>query len=169
MTKAVFFDRDGVLNYDYGYVYKYNNFIWRTNVLRALKLLNKKNYYIFIITNQAGIGRGHYKDKDFINLHKRLKMDLNLKKIYIDEVKYCPHHPIFARGIYKKKCKCRKPNNLLIRNILKKWPINLSKSFMLGDKVSDKNCAKKSNLKFYWAEKDIYHQLKKIINKKNIN
>ena len=58
---AIFFDRDGVINYDYGYVHKYENFHWRPGVLKALKYIIKKNYYIFIITNQSGIGRGYYK------------------------------------------------------------------------------------------------------------
>ena len=161
---SVFFDRDGVLNHDYGYVNKYSEFKWKKNVLKALEYLNSKNYYIFIITNQAGIGRGYYNENQFKKLHKKIKEDLSKKKIYFDDVVYCPHHPTEAIGAYKKKCQCRKPNNLLIKNIYKKWPILKAKSLMIGDKDSDRACAKKSKIKFFWSEKDLYLQLREKIN-----
>ena len=107
-----------MLNHDYGYVYKYSQFKWKKNVLKTLKYLNSKKYYIFVITNQAGIGRGYYNEDQFIKLHKKLK-DLCKKNIYIDEVVFCPHHPTKGIGKYRKYCKCRKPNNLLVKNILK--------------------------------------------------
>ena len=73
---AAFLDRDGVINYDYGYVYKFKNFKFRKGVIKGLKYLIKKNFYIFIITNQAGIAKGKFKEKDFFNLHKYLKQYL---------------------------------------------------------------------------------------------
>ena len=158
---SVFFDRDGVLNHDYGYVYKYSKFKWKKNVLKTLKYLNSKNYYIFVITNQAGIGRGYYNEDQFIKLHKKIKKDLCKKNIYIDEVVFCPHHPTKGIGIYKKYCKCRKPNNLLIKNIFKKWPITNKNSLIIGDKISDLNCAKRSKIKFQWVEEDLYFQIRK--------
>jgi D,D-heptose 1,7-bisphosphate phosphatase len=161
---SVFFDRDGVLNHDYGYVHKYSEFRWKKNVLKALKYLTAKNYYIFVITNQAGIGRGYYSEDQFKKLHKKIKSELSKKKIYIDDVVYCPHHPTEAIGVYKKKCQCRKPNNLLIKNIYKKWLINSKKSIMIGDKSSDQACAKKSKIKFLWSKKDLYLQLREKIN-----
>jgi len=160
---SIFFDRDGVLNHDYGYVHTYSKFKWKKNVLKTLKYLNEKNYYIFIITNQAGIGRGYYTENQFFKLHEKLKNFLGKKKIYIDEVVFCPHHPTKGIGIYKKNCKCRKPNNLLVQNIIKKWPVNIKNSLMIGDKQSDKKCAEKSKLKFYFSEKDLYLQIKKKI------
>ncbi|RPG53599.1 MAG: HAD-IIIA family hydrolase [Flavobacteriales bacterium TMED288] len=156
-----FFDRDGVLNHDYGYVHTYSKFKWKQNVLKTLKYLNEKKYYLFIITNQAGIGRGYYSENQFYELHKKLKIFLCKKKIYIDEVVFCPHHPTKGVGIYKKNCRCRKPNNLLVQNIFKKWPVNIKNSLMIGDKQSDKKCAEKSKLKFYFSEKDLYFQIKK--------
>jgi D-glycero-D-manno-heptose 1,7-bisphosphate phosphatase len=160
---AIFLDRDGVLNHDYGYVYKYQNFKWMKGSIEALKYLNKKNIHIFIITNQSGIGRGYYKEKDFDNLHKKIKNYLAKKNIFIDDVVYCPHHPKFARGKYKKTCKCRKPGNQLIIDLKNKWNIDMKKSFMIGDKSSDQMCAKKSKLKFYYRDKNLYKQIKKLI------
>lgn len=161
--KSIFFDRDGVLNHDYGYVHTYSKFRWKKNVLKTLKYLNKKNYYLFIITNQAGIGRGYYSENQFYELHEKLKIFLCKKNIYIDEVVFCPHHPTKGVGIYKKNCRCRKPNNLLVQNITRKWPISIKNSLMIGDKQSDKKCAEKSKLKFYFSEKDLYFQIKKKI------
>ena len=160
---AVFFDRDGVLNHDFGYVYKFNNFKWMTGSIAALKYLNKKNIYIFIVTNQSGIGRGYYKINQFNKLHIKIKDFLSKRNIYIDDVVYCPHHPKFADGKYKKKCKCRKPGNKLINDLQKKWNIDMKKSFMIGDKSTDEICAKKSKLKFFYRDKDLYKQIKKLI------
>lgn len=156
-------DRDGVINYDYGYVHKYKNFHWRPGVIQALKLLNKKNFYIFIITNQSGIGRGYYSIDDFYLLHQKLTQFLLKKKIFIDHIKFCPHHPVHGRGIYKKKCNCRKPGNKMIEQLKENWLIDIDKSFMIGDKSSDQKAAKKSKIKFFYAEKNLYNQVKNII------
>ena len=73
--RALFLDRDGVINHDNKYVYKYNDFILKKNILNFLTKLKK--YYLFIVTNQSGIARGFYKEKDFYLLHKKLKKDFN--------------------------------------------------------------------------------------------
>ena len=162
LTKpAVFLDRDGVINKDLGYVGFYKDFIWKRDTVKFLKFLNKKNYYIFIVTNQSGIGRGYYTEADFFNLHSKVKKYLSKKNIFIDDVKFCPNHPIYGIGKYKVKCKFRKPGNLMIETILKKWNVKLSSSFMIGDKISDYQCAKKSKLKFYYYNKNIYKELEK--------
>lgn len=160
---AVFLDRDGVLNYDYGYVHKYKNFKWMNGSLKALEYLNKKNFHIFVVTNQAGIGRGYYKELDLSNLHTKIKNFLFKKNIYLNEVVYCPHHPQFGKGQYKKYCKCRKPGNKLIEDLKKSWDIDLERSFMIGDKLTDELSAKKSNLKFYYREKNLFKQIKALI------
>ena len=102
-------------------------------------------------------------EDQFIKLHKKIKKDLCKNNIYIDEVVFCPHHPTKGIGKYRKYCKCRKPNNLLVKNIFKKWPINRKKSVFIGDNYSDKKCAEKSNLKFYFDEKDLFFLIKKKI------
>jgi D,D-heptose 1,7-bisphosphate phosphatase len=160
---AVFLDRDGVLNYNFGYVHKYENFKWMNGSINALKYLNKKDIYIFIVTNQSGIGRGYYKINEFNKLHIKIKDFLSKKNIFIDEVVYCPHHPEFAHGKYRKKCKCRKPGNKLITDLQKKWNIDMKKSFMIGDQSTDEICAKKSKLNFFYRDKDLYKQIKKLI------
>ena len=163
--RAFFFDRDGVLNHDFGYVYKFKDFKWNKCSLLALKSLMKKKYKIFIVTNQSGIARGFFKKKDFLILNKRIKKFLKKKKIIINEIEYCPHHPTQGIGIYKKNCKCRKPGNLMIKNIFKKWNINKKESFMVGNNKSDEDCAKSSNINFFYREDNLYKQIKNILEK----
>ena len=161
---AVFLDRDGVINYDYWYVHKLKNFKFRKGVIRGLKYLIKKNFYIFIITNQAGIAKGKFKENDFFNLHKYLKQYLSKKNIYFDDVQYCPFHPDAKIKKFKKNSNLRKPGNRMIKNIFEKFLINKKKCFMIGDKISDEKCAKKSNLKYFYAEKNFELQIKNILN-----
>ena len=162
---AAFLDRDGVINYDKGYVYKKNDFKFRKGVLEGLKFLIKKRYYIFIVTNQAGIAKGLFKDSDFKKLHLYLKTHLSTKNIYFDDVQYCPYHPKGKIKKYKKKSSLRKPGNQMIKNILKNWLVDKSKSFMIGDKISDELCAKKSKVYFSYAKTNFLNQVKKIISK----
>ena len=162
---AAFLDRDGVLNYDYGYVYKYENFRLRPGVIKGLKFLQKKGFRIFIVTNQSGISRGLFTEKDLEFLHQKFKKDLMIHKIRIDEIKYSPFHPDGKIKKFAKKHRSRKPDNLMIEQIFKKWPTDIKKSFMIGDKKSDKLCAKKSKLYFEFAKKNFYLQAKSIIKK----
>lgn len=163
LKPAAFLDRDGVLNYDYGYVHKYSNFHWKPGVLKALKFLNQKGYNIFLITNQSGIGRGYYSQNDFFKLYKKINTFLIKRKIFINDMEFCPHHPDEAKGKYKTKCKCRKPNTGMIDNLKKRWLIDEKKSFMIGDSLSDKICAQKSNLNFFYAKGNLFKLVKKII------
>tara|TARA_B100000287_G_scaffold348034_1_gene336143 strand:- start:404 stop:700 length:297 start_codon:yes stop_codon:yes gene_type:complete len=77
---AAFLDRDGVINYDYGYIYKYKDFKFRTGVIKGLQYLTKEKIRIFIVTNQSGIARGLFAEKDLISLHKYLRSELKKKK-----------------------------------------------------------------------------------------
>ena len=115
---AIFFDRDNTINYDEGYTYKYKNFKFINNAIKALKYISKKNTYIFIVTNQAGIAKGYFSEHDFISLHVRLKKEFIKKKIFINEVKYCPYHPKAKYKKYRKKTSLRKPGNLMISQII---------------------------------------------------
>lgn len=156
---AIFLDRDGVIFKDTGYVNSLKRVIWTNNIFLVLKKL--KNYNKFFITNQAGIGRGLYSEKSFINFQLKLKTIFISKKIFINDIEYCPHHPTYGKGLYKKKCSCRKPGNLMIRKILKRWPVNIKKSFLIGDNFKDMQAAKKSNISF--IKKDTNTNFKNVI------
>ena len=108
-------------------------------------------------------GNGNNSLNQFKKLHIELKRKFLEKKIFIHEVKYSPYHTDAKFLIYKKKSKFRKPGNLMIESLFKNWDIQRNNSFMIGDKKSDYLAAKKSNLKFYYPQKNFYKQIKSII------
>jgi len=159
---AVFLDRDGTINYDDGYTYKFSKFKFRPYVLKGLKYLSKRKYLIFIVTNQAGIAKGKFKISDLLKLHKQLKIYLKKRNIIINDIQFCPFHPKAIIKTYKKKSGYRKPGNLMIKKILKRWKIDLKKSFMIGDRESDELAANKSKLYYEYVKSNFYNQVKKI-------
>ena len=162
--KCAFLDRDGVINQDKGYISKISDFKIYPGVGKAISLLNKKNYLVIIITNQSGIGRGLIKIKELENLHNHLKKKIKKDGAKIDDIFYCPFHPEFGKGKYKKKSNDRKPGDGMIKKAIKKWKINTKSSFMIGDKISDKLAAKKAKIKFFYKkEKNLNTQIKNIL------
>lgn len=164
---AVFFDRDNTLIYDKGYTHKIKDLKFKKNALRAIKFLIKKNYYIFLVTNQAGIAKGYFKEKDFYNFQQAMAEKMKKFGIYFHDIEFCPYHPQAKILKYKKKTALRKPGNLMIRSIEKKWLINKSKSFMIGDSISDQETANKSGIYFEYAKNDLLIQVQSIYNKKH--
>ena len=138
--KAVFLDRDGVINIEKNYLYKIEDFDFIDGVFEALKYLENKGYLLFIITNQSGINRGYYTINDFNKLTKWMLEEFKKQNITISEVQYCPHTP-------QDNCNCRKPKTGMIDNILDHYNIDLDHSWLIGDKNSDIICAKNSNIK----------------------
>ena len=126
---CAFLDRDGVINFDRGYIENFSKIRFRKGVIKGLKKISKKNYLIFIITNQAGIAKGHIKYKELKILNKKLINFFKKKKIKITKIKFCPHH---EKGIIKKysiKCKCRKPGNLMIKEVFNRWRVDKEKLY----------------------------------------
>lgn len=161
---AAFLDRDGVINHDYGYVHNFKNFKFRKNVINGIKYLIKKNYYIFIVTNQAGIAKKKFKETDFIKLHSKIDNFLKFKGIYFDDIKYCPFHIEAKLKKFKINSNRRKPGIGMIQDLKKNWNIDLKKSFVIGDKKSDQLMAKKANLSFKFASNDFLKDVKKMTN-----
>ncbi|HDX8137108.1 TPA: D-glycero-beta-D-manno-heptose 1,7-bisphosphate 7-phosphatase [Campylobacter fetus] len=128
--KAVFLDRDGVINKDLGYVSKIDDFEFCDGIFEALCGFLKLGFALFIVTNQSGIGRGYYTSDDFLNLTKFMLDEFKKEDIYIKKVYYCPHSP-------EENCDCRKPKPGMILKALSEFDINLKNSIMIGDKNSD--------------------------------
>lgn len=163
--RALLLDRDGVINRDIGYLHKIKDISWISKIKNILKKISKDNFYRFIITNQSGIGRGFYNDDTFKIFQKKYNKFLAKDQIFFDDVVYCPHHPKYAKKKFRKKCSCRKPNNGMIENILRKWNLNRNYVGMIGDKKTDYMAAKKSKIKFIYADKserEILNFIKKI-------
>ena len=139
MKKAVFLDRDGVINVDKGYVHKIEDFEFTKGAIKALKYFQSLGYMLIIVTNQSGIGRGYYTLKDFQKLTTWMKNRLKADGIEIKEVYFCPHSP-------DEKCTCRKPEPGMILKAAKDYDIDLKKSWMIGDKKSDIEAAKRAGI-----------------------
>ena len=162
--KTAIFDRDGTINYDYKYVHQMKNFKFKPGVIKSLQYLTKKNFQIFIITNQSGIARGFYSIKKFYNFQKKIKQLFLQKKIIINEIYFCPHHPTIGLKKYKKNCNCRKPRIGLYKKLEKEWLIDKKKCFMIGDQISDFEFAKKNKIRFSYPRTNIYKQVKYLSN-----
>lgn len=128
MNKALFLDRDGTLNEDPGYVHKIEDFKLLPKTIEALKSL--KDFKFFIITNQSGIGRKFFTKDDFERFNNHLIDVLKENNITIEKTFVCPHHP-------NEECDCRKPNIKVIKEVEKKFNIDLKKSWVIGDHPHD--------------------------------
>lgn len=140
LKPAAFFDRDGVINKDKGYVNKISEFEWVDGSKEAIKYLNENNYHVFVVTNQSGIARGLYSEEEVNYLHKFINNELNKKNAHIDEFFISPYHPDNTLE-YKHLSHLRKPEIGMLEAAEKKWKIKKDNSFMIGDKDIDIECA----------------------------
>jgi D-glycero-D-manno-heptose 1,7-bisphosphate phosphatase len=132
MNKALFLDRDGVINVDYGYVYQIEKFDFVAGIFDFIKFFQDRNYLIFIITNQSGIARGYYTENDFQIISQYLINKFSEQNITINKIYHCPCHPDFSN-----ECLCRKPFPKMILDAQKEFNVDLEKSLLVGDKISD--------------------------------
>ena len=131
MKKAVFFDRDGVVNIDKKYIYKIEDFKYVKGFLDLFQSCKNKGYLLFVVTNQSGIGKGYYTLEDFLKLSSFMQDDLESKFGFcFDRIYYCAHN-------VDSNCECRKPNTGMIRQALLDFKIDLRQSYIIGDKESD--------------------------------
>ena len=145
---ALFLDRDGVINKDIGYANQIKDFIWRNNIKKFVKNYNDKNFYVIVITNQSGIGRGYYSEKDMQNLHNWMVYNFREYGANIDDIFYSPYYKYSKNHKFRKDKKLRKPNIGMIKLAQKKWNINMKKSIFIGDNLIDKKTAINAGLGF---------------------
>jgi len=139
LYKAVFLDRDGVINDNGKPVNKPEDlkiFPW---VPKAIKALNEAKYKVFIVTNQGGIELGYFNEMALKEIHGELLSKLNKEGAHIDDISYCPH--------FKTQCNCRKPMPGMLINLAKKHNIDLKASYMVGDRDVDILCGKNAGCK----------------------
>ncbi len=128
--KALFLDRDGIINVDHGYVNKIKDFIFNDKIFELIHLFIQNDFKLFIVTNQSGIGRGYYSLDEFEILTQWMLTELKKREITVEGVQFCQHSP-------ETKCNCRKPQTGMVDEILKEYNIDLESSWMIGDKQSD--------------------------------
>ena len=146
MEKAIFLDRDGTINVEKDYIYKSEDLVFEEGTIEALKTFKNLGYILIVVSNQSGIARGYFTEKDLNIFNNNMNEILKKNGVGITEFYCCPHHPD-GIGEYKKVCECRKPNNKMIEEAIKKYNIDREKSYMIGDKTSDIGAGLKSNLK----------------------
>ena len=167
-NKALFLDRDGVINKNFGYVFSMKNFIWLKNVKKAIKYAYTRKYLIIVVTNQSGVARGLYSENDIKKLHININKQLKKINCKIHDFFYCPYHPRYGNKKYKKDSFLRKPNPGMILKAIKKWNIDQNKSLMIGDKKIDMIASKKAGLKFIRKRYNLMREVKKKLNLHNV-
>jgi D,D-heptose 1,7-bisphosphate phosphatase len=136
-NKAIFLDRDGTINEEVEYLSNLNKFKLLPKVAPAVKLLNDHSFKVIVITNQAGVARGYFGENKVKEIHREMKRQLREKDAHLDGIYYCPHHPTEGMRKYKKNCWCRKPNPGMLEKAAKDFNLDLGKSYVIGDQLTD--------------------------------
>lgn len=137
LKRALFLDRDGVINVDHGYVHAVEDFQFIDGIFELCSSAIAKGYLIIVITNQAGIGRGYYSVKEFQDLTDWMCVQFKENQAEITKVYCSPYHPVHGVGEYKKDDFSRKPNPGMLLQAQIELGIDLSKSIFIGDKLTD--------------------------------
>jgi D-glycero-D-manno-heptose 1,7-bisphosphate phosphatase len=146
MSKALFIDRDGVINREKNYVHKIEDFEFIDGIFDALREFTSKGFLIIVITNQAGIARGLYSEKVFEELTKWMIKRFESEGVKITDVFFDPTHPEHGKGSYKKESYYRKPNPGMILQAAEKYKTDLEKSVLVGDKPGDAEAGKRAGV-----------------------
>jgi len=141
MKKAVFLDRDGVINKKRSdYVKSLDEFVILKDVPTAIKLLNNNDFLVIVITNQSAVNRGYMSKEDLENIHQFMTTELKKENCHIDAIYYCPHSP-------DENCDCRKPKTKLLADAIHDFSINKDSSWFIGDNDTDVESAKRVGIK----------------------
>jgi D-glycero-D-manno-heptose 1,7-bisphosphate phosphatase len=144
---AVFIDRDGTINEQLGYINHLSRFVILPGISEAVRLLNKNNWWAIIVTNQGGLARGYYPMELVDEIHAFLKSSLKEQGAIIDGIFFCPHHPAGVVPEFSTDCDCRKPETGLVDKALEAFDIDMSNSYVVGDRHVDIELASRLNLK----------------------
>ncbi len=139
---AVFFDRDGVLNHDSGYTFETHKLEWIEGAREAVKAVNDAGYFAFVITNQSGVARGYYEEHHVVTLHRWMADQMAEVGAHIDAFEYCPDHPDGTVARYSRVSDRRKPAPGMITDLANRFPIDMTRSMVIGDKGSDMEAAR---------------------------
>jgi D-glycero-D-manno-heptose 1,7-bisphosphate phosphatase len=143
---AVFLDRDGTLIPDVSYLSGLTQVRLFPFTARALKLLKKAGFRLFVVTNQSGVARGYFPENMVKKAHRKIQGLLKARGAGIDGFFYCPHYPQGKVKCFSRVCGCRKPKAGMVKEAARRFPLDLNRSFMVGDKMDDLLLAKKARL-----------------------
>lgn len=140
-NKAIFFDRDGVINDNsLYYTYKIADVVFNDGIFEAMKLFQDNGYLIFVITNQSGIAKGVYSHNDVCEVNSFMSSEFKNRNITITNFYYCPHYP------EQSKCICRKPDSLLLEKAIARYKIDKDKTHFIGDMETDMIAANRAGV-----------------------
>lgn len=145
--RAVFIDRDGTISEEVGYINRSERFRLFPYAASAIKQLNENGWLAIVTTNQAGVARGYFTEEMIRTVHERMTSELESEGARIDAIFYCAHHPSVGDPPYRLDCDCRKPKPGLITRAARDFDINLSSSWVVGDRYSDVELARNAGVK----------------------
>jgi len=145
-NRALFLDRDGVINHDSGYTSRVDDFVFVDGIFELCRAARQRGYLLIVVTNQAGIGRGYYTEQDFLALTAWMRARFDEEGAGITDVLYCPYHPTHGQGEYLADSFDRKPNPGMVLRAAERHRISLPASVMVGDKDSDMEAARRAGV-----------------------
>jgi D,D-heptose 1,7-bisphosphate phosphatase len=149
---AVFLDRDGVINRDDGHVGTPERFFWNSGAIDAIRLFNDSGYYVFVVTNQAGIAKGKFDLASYWSLRAHIRAELFSQAAQIDDERFCPFHPDAADPQWRRNSDWRKPAPGMLLDLARSWPVDMRRSFLIGDNLTDLAAAKAAGIAGYHFE-----------------
>lgn len=152
--KALFLDRDGVINEEINYLYKIEEITFIKEIFQICQFYQDHGFLIFVITNQAGIARKYFTEKDFEEITKYIHHYFENKGLRIEKTYHCPHHPDITGP-----CVCRKPQPGMLLQAQKEFDLDLENSILIGDKLSDIEAGFNAGLTHYYHIEEILETL----------
>jgi D-glycero-D-manno-heptose 1,7-bisphosphate phosphatase len=140
-TRALFLDRDGVINVERGYVHRREEFEFQDGIFDLCRAAEAQGYLVVVVTNQAGIGRGYYSESEFLELTDWMIQEFAERHVHIARVYYCPYHPVHGVGAYRSDSPDRKPKPGMLLRARTDLDVDLPASVLIGDKQSDIDAA----------------------------
>jgi D-glycero-D-manno-heptose 1,7-bisphosphate phosphatase len=135
--RAVFLDRDGTINEEKEYLHRIEDFEFIPGSPEAIRRLKEAGFLVIVVTNQSGVARGYYSLEDVAILHRHMQEKLDAAGAAVDGIYVCPHHPVEGIGEYRRECDCRKGRPGMLLRGAREHGIDLSRSYMIGDKAAD--------------------------------
>ncbi len=147
MKPGVFLDRDGTINKEVGYLHEAEKLSLIPGAAQAIKRLNDFGLPVVCVSNQAGVARGYYSVEAVAEVHQKLEELLAAEGAHLDGIYFCPHHPTEGRHPYRTDCQCRKPGPGMLEKAASELNIDLSRSYLIGDSLTDIQAAENAGLK----------------------